>query len=153
MIPSCFFCPGQQIIPIYGPHYCQIIVLWKFKIFLLNAKFFNIFTMKKSIDFFYFFVEFLNFIIINQNICFLFIYVNLLFHINFLWIMWITLCITQISRFFNLSKMWITFTPFFALSTFSPIIRQALCNLLFVRFYSTFFSKQKSYSSVKLQKL
>ena len=85
--------------------------------------------------FFYLFFEFVNFIIINQNICFLFIYVNHLFHIDSLWI------------------MWITFTPFFALSTFSPIIRQALCNLLFVRFYSTFFSKQKSYSSVKLQKL
>ena len=90
--------------------------------------------------------------IYNQNICFLFIYVNLLFHINFLWIMWITLCITQISRFFNLSKMWITFTPFFALSTFFPIIRHALCNLLFVRFYSTFFYKTKELQFCKLPK-
>ena len=40
------------------------------------------------------FVDFCIFIIINQNICFLSFYVNQVFHMLFMWIMWITLCIT-----------------------------------------------------------
>ncbi len=99
--------------------------------------------MKKSIDFFIFLSNFLISSLLTKTFVFYLIYVNLLFHIDFLWIMWITLCITQIYRFFNLSKMWITFTPFFALSTFSPFIRQPLCNLLNIPFSSTIFAKRK----------
>lgn len=87
-----------------------------------------------------------------QNICFFFPYVNRVFHTYQMWIMWITLCITQISRFFNLSKMWITFTPFFALSTFSPFIRQPLCNLLNTPLSSTIFAKRKELQFYKLRR-
>ena len=67
---------------------------------------------------YYLFRHFFIFIIIDQNICFFSFYVNLVFHIQFLWIMWITLCITQFSSKINHSEMWITFAPKSTLSTF-----------------------------------
>ena len=67
---------------------------------------------------YYLFRHFFIFIIIDQNICFFSFYVNLVFHIQFLWIMWITLCITQFPRKFRHFEMWITFAPKSTLSTF-----------------------------------
>ena len=61
----------------------------------------------------------------------------------FWWIMWITLCITQIQLDFpTFLRMWKTFAPFFALSTFFPIIRHrfvqfAICSILFDFFCKT----------------
>ena len=86
---------------------------------------------------YYLFRHFFIFIIIDQNICFFSFYVNLVFHIQFLWIMWITLCITQFSSKINHSEMWITFAPKSTLSTFSDKFC-AICQMVdFVRFSST----------------
>ena len=116
---------------------CQIIIVWNIKITLLTEKLFNIFTMKMSIEFTWFFPVFINFIIIDQNICFFLFYVNLVFHILFWWIMWITLCITQFSSKINLLWMWITFAPKSTLSTFFDKFC-AICQMGdFVRFSST----------------
>lgn len=65
-----------------------------------------------------FFVGICNFMIFHQNIRFLYSYVNLSIHIFFMWIKWITLCITRFYKVFHLFKMWKTFVLKFVQSTF-----------------------------------
>jgi ABC-type amino acid transport system permease subunit len=86
-------------------------------------------SSQKVNTFFDFFVKPCNFMSFNQNIRFLFFYVNQLIHTLSMWIMWKTLCITLFSGIFRVSHMWITFC--ISICTIH-IFRQSLCILLIV---------------------
>lgn len=73
------------------------------------------------------------FSIFTENLWNQIFYVNHLFHAYFLWIKWITLCISLFLAIFRYSQMWITsLSMLIGFDSF----RQTLCNLPFFRFFS-----------------